>query len=474
MKVSKRQLHLGLFVRGLGHHEAAWRHPAAIPERELDFAMFKQMARTAERGLFDALFLADDYAGTAHRLEPFTLLAALAAVTEHIGLIATVGTVYNEPYHVARKFASLDHISGGRAGWNIVTGAEAGEAARNFGREEHPGHAARYAEGAEFVEVVKRLWDSWEDGALVYDKQANRQFDPAKVRAIGFAGEKYRVQGPLNVPRPPQGHPVLVQAGSSEAGKALGARTAEVIFTAQQTLEAAQRFYGDMKGRLGQYGRTADQLVVMPGLGFIVADSEREAKELEAELHALIDIPAALERMSERFEVDLSRYPLDGPVPLEHARPLGYSNGTKSRQQVILEAASQERMTIRDLIHRDAGGHGHIAFTGSALQLADFIETWFRGEACDGFNLMPQLVPGCLDTFVDQVVPELQNRGLFRTAYEGKTFRERLGLDRPQLTGAQLPRPQVAGLQLAESKLSGTPLSETQIGGKGTAQHGRA
>ncbi|TMV52700.1 LLM class flavin-dependent oxidoreductase [Paenibacillus mesophilus] len=426
-------VHLNVFLRATGHHAGSWRHPDARPERELDIDYLIGLTRIAERGLLDSVFLADGYSGRMSKLEPFTQLAALAAATERIGLIATVGTVYNEPFHVARQFASLDHISGGRAGWNIVTGA--GSAAHNFSMEEHPQLAERYESGEEFVEVVKQLWDSWEDDALLYDKKAGRLIDPGKVHEIHFKGSKYSVKGPLNIPRPPQGYPVLVQAGSSEAGKELAAKTAEVVFTAQQTLGAGREFYTDVKGRLGKYGRTRDDLVILPGLAPIIADTEAEARDIEEELFGLLNKEAALKHLSHYFTVDLAEYPLDGPVPVDKAKPYGsITTGISSRHEVVVDAAVRDAMTIRQFVSRSAGGHGHVTFTGSVVQAADFIENWFRSDAADGFNLLPQLFPNGLETFADKLIPELQNRGLFRSEYEGSTLREHLGLARPANT----------------------------------------
>lgn len=428
MSETKRQVHLNVFLRATGHHAGAWRHPDARPELEHDIDYLAELARMAERGKLDSVFLADGYGGGGTKLEPFTQLSALATVTKHIGLIATVGTVYNEPFHVARQFASLDHISGGRAGWNIVTGA--GAAAHNFSRDEHPEHDSRYDAGEEFVEVVKQLWDSWEDDALLFDKENGRLIDPAKVHEINFQGRTYSVKGPLNIPRPPQGYPVLVQAGSSERGKELAAKTAEVIFTAQQTFAAGRQFYSDVKSRLAKYGRTEDELIILPGLAPIVADTEAEARDIEEELHSYVDTRQALDDLSERFTVNLNDYDLDDPVPLDKAKPAEAFNGIRSRQEVIIDAARRENFTIRQLLYRANGGHGHITFTGSVLQTADLIEKWFEHRAADGFNLLPQLVPTGLETFVDKVIPELQNRGLFRTEYEGTTLRESLGLKR--------------------------------------------
>lgn len=432
MAEQNRKAHLNVFLRATGHHAGAWRHKDSHPELELDIDYLAKLAQIAERGKLDSVFLADGYAGGGSKLEPFTFLSALASVTKHIGLIATVGTVYNDPFHVARQFASLDHISSGRAGWNIVTGA--GSAAHNFSLETHPEHGERYVTGEEFVEVVKQLWDSWEDDALVFDKQAGKLVDTARVHEINFKGHTYSVKGPLNIPRPPQGYPVLVQAGSSEAGKELAAKTAEVIFTAQQTFEAGREFYKDVKSRLAKYGRTPDELVILPGFAPIIADTEAEARELEEELHSYVDTKRALDSLSERFTVNLNDYPLDAPVPLDKARNENEFNGIRSRHEAVLDAARRDNFTIRDLLYRSNGGHGHITFTGSVLQAADFIEKWVRNHASDGFNVLPQLFPTVLEAFVDKVVPELQNRGLFRTEYEGKTLRDNLGLKRPANT----------------------------------------
>ncbi|SFL21336.1 FMN-dependent oxidoreductase, nitrilotriacetate monooxygenase family [Paenibacillus sp. 1_12] len=430
MTKTDRKAHFNVFIRGTGHHAASSKHPLVNPNGGLDLAHFANQARTAERGLLDSLFVADGYAGLSRGFEPFTLFSALATLTKHIGFIATVGTTYNDPYHVARQFASLDHISKGRAAWNIVTGAQS--AAHNFGREEHPDVEQRYRVGEEFVDVVKQLWDSWEEDALVYNKEKDIRLDSSKVYNINFQGEYYKVKGPLNIPRPPQGYPVLVQAGSSEGGKELAARTAEAIFTAQQTLGAAQDFYSDVKGRLAKFGRKPDQLLILPGLCPIIGDTEAEARDLEEELFTLLNTENALRNLSRFFTVDLSEYPLDAPVPLDKLRPAEeFRVGITSRRDVIIDAAIRDKFTIKQFISRSAGGHGHITHTGSVLQIADFIEKWFREGGADGFNILPPIFPTGLDAFVDKVIPELQNRGIFRTAYEGRTLRENLGLARP-------------------------------------------
>ncbi|WP_438350587.1 LLM class flavin-dependent oxidoreductase [Paenibacillus sp. FA6] len=436
MSSQQRKLNLNAFLFGTGHHEASWRLPEAQPERNLDFQHVLEIVQTAERGLLDSVFLADGYAGRSNKLEPFTELAALASRTKHIGLIATVGTTYNEPFHVARKFASLDHISRGRAGWNIVTGG--GSAALNFSREEHPEHSLRYEEADEFVDVVKQLWDSWEDDAIINDKVAGIRTVKGKVHEIDFKGKYYAVKGPLNIARPPQGYPVLVQAGSSESGKEFAAKSAEVIFTAHQNFEDAQAFYTNVKSRLVKYGRTADQLKILPGISPIIAGTEAEAKEIENQLFELVNKDGAVKSLSERLGIDLSEYPLDQPLTLEGVRETEEVNGNKSRHQLILDLIRKENLSLRQLINRLAGARGHFTFTGTPLGLADVIEKWFLNGAADGFNVMPQIYPSGLNIFVDKVIPELQNRGLFRTEYEGTTLRENLGLARPANTRYQL------------------------------------
>ncbi|WJH34883.1 LLM class flavin-dependent oxidoreductase [Paenibacillus sp. CC-CFT747] len=434
---SSRKLHLNAFLMNTGHHEASWRHPETEPQRTTDIRYYQQLARIAEEAKLDSLFLADGYVlmgNVKYRasagLEPFTMLSALASVTERIGLIATVSTTYNEPFHVARMFASLDHISGGRAGWNIVTSS--GDAtAQNFSLEAHPEHSSRYRRAREFLDVTTSLWDSWADDALVIDRQAGIFADTEKVRPIHFKGDTFSVKGPLNIPRPPQGYPVLVQAGSSENGKDFAARVAEAIFTAQQTIEDAQAFYADVKARMLQYGRSPEQLKVLPGLSPVIADSEWEAQEKEAELHRLTIPEYGLTRLSELLKVDLFEYPLDGPLPYDKIPTVDSINGNKSRFQLVVDMASRENLTIREVILRTAGGRGHLTFAGTAGQAADLIEEWFTNGAADGFNIMPPHLPGSLIDFVQKVVPELQRRGLFRTEYEGRTLRDHLGLSRP-------------------------------------------
>ncbi|MFD9219072.1 LLM class flavin-dependent oxidoreductase [Streptomyces sp. NPDC060064] len=430
-----RQFHLNAFLMNAGHHDAAWRHPRTQPDRITDLSYFQELARTAERGRLDSLFLADGVAlwGNARYnavggFEPLTLLSALAVATEHIGLVATVSTTFNEPFHVARKFASLDHLSGGRAGWNIVTSGNEAEA-RNFGREEHLEHALRYERAAEFLDVTKKLWDSWRDDATVIDRERGVYTEDGAVRPIEHRGKHFRVDGPLNVQRSPQGHPLLVQAGSSEDGKEFAARYAEAVFTAQQTLADAQTFYKDLKSRLAKYGRTPDQLKILPGICPIIGATEAEALALEDELTGLQVPEYGLQQLSGMLGTDLSGLPLDGPLPeLPEEQDI---NGNKSRFTLVADLARREQLTIRQLIARLGGGRGHRVFAGTPEQIADQLEQWFTEGAADGFNIMPPYLPGGLEDFVDQVVPLLQARGLFRTEYSGRTLRDHYGLERP-------------------------------------------
>jgi alkanesulfonate monooxygenase len=448
---TKKQLRLGAFLPGTGHHVAAWRHPNAQADGGLNFQHYRQLAQTAERGKFDMIFLADGVAvrqrgegkealsrTSVVHFEPLTLLSALSAVTEHIGLTATVSTTYNEPYHLARKFASLDYLSGGRAGWNLVTSASEAEA-KNFNREKHMEHTLRYERAQEFVDVVKALWDSWEDDAFLRDKESGVYFDPDKLHIPNHKGEHFSVRGPLNIARPPQGYPVIIQAGSSEDGKNLAAKTAEVIFTAQQTLAEAQAFYTDVKGRLVKYGRSPDSLKIMPGVFPIIGKTEQEAADKFAQLQELIDPQVGLGLLSTMIGgFDLSGYPVDGPLP-----DLPETNGGKSRQKLLTELAHRENLTIRQLYLSIAGARGHKQIFGTPEQIADFLEDWFVNGGADGFNIMPPYLPGGLDDFVNLVIPELQRRGLFRTEYEGRTLRENLGLPRPV---NQFASPQLAAV----------------------------
>ncbi|MFW3166125.1 LLM class flavin-dependent oxidoreductase [Pseudomonas syringae pv. syringae] len=437
MSTTARQMKLGAFLMATGHHVAAWRHPEVPAHAGLDFKHYRHVARVAEAAKFDALFVADSVAAAtgdiasrmarSDHFEPLTLLSALSAVTEHIGLIATATTTYNEPYHVARKFASLDHLSGGRAGWNLVTSDAAAEA-QNFGRAEHVGHAERYSRAREFHQVVTGLWDSWADDAFTRDKASGEYYNPARLHVLNHQGEHFRVKGPLNVARSPQGQPVVVQAGSSEVGRDLAAQTAEVVFTAQTSLASAQAFYADLKDRLSAYGRAVDSLKIMPGVFIVVAETEALAKAKFESFQELVEPRvgvALLGRMLGNF--DLSGYPLDGPLP---ELPLTDS-GQRSRQKLLTELADQENLTLAQLGRRIAGGRGHYSLIGTPEQIADELQRWFEQGAADGFNVLVPHLPGGLEDVARLLVPELQRRGLFRTEYEGTTLRENLGLQRP-------------------------------------------
>ncbi|MFB8117072.1 LLM class flavin-dependent oxidoreductase [Streptomyces sp. NPDC055962] len=432
----RKQLHLNAFLMSTGHHEASWRLPESHAGAESDLDHYGNLARIAERGLLDSLFLADGPVlmgdpgrRPAAKLEPTVLLTALAGVTERIGLIATASTSYNEPYNLARRFASLDHISGGRAGWNIVTTAGA-DAARNFGLDDTPLHRDRYRRAAEFVEVSTKLWDSWADDAVVADKEAGVHALADRVRSIGHSGEFFRVDGPLNVQRPPQGHPLLVQAGSSEDGKDFAARYAEAVFTAQQTLEEGIAFYKDVKQRAEALGRHPDGIKILPGIVPVIGDTEAEALELDAELDRLIVPEYARRQLARTLKLDPAALPLDEELP-GNLPDEDEIEGAKSRYTLVVELARRERLTVRQLIGRLGGGRGHRTFAGTAEQVADTIEHWYDSGAADGFNIMPAVLPSGLEIFVDRVVPILQERGLFRTEYTGTTLREHYGLPRP-------------------------------------------
>lgn len=432
----RKQLHLNAFLMSTGHHEASWRLPESRAAANSDLEHYRNLARIAERGLLDSLFLADGPVlmgdpgrRPAAKLEPTVLLTALAGVTEHIGLIATASTSYNEPYNLARRFASLDHISGGRAGWNIVTTAGA-DAARNFGLDDTPLHRDRYRRAVEFVEVSTKLWDSWADDAVVADKEAGVHALADRVRSIGHTGEFFRVDGPLNVERPPQGYPLLVQAGSSEDGKDFAARYAEAVFTAQQTLEEGIAFYKDVKQRTEALGRNADGIKILPGIVPVIGDTEAEALELDAELDRLIVPEYAKRQLARTLKLDPAELDLDKELP-DGLPDEDQIEGAKSRYTLVVELARRERLTVRQLIGRLGGGRGHRTFAGTAVQVADTIEHWYESGAADGFNIMPAVLPSGLEVFVDRVVPILQERGLFRTEYTGATLREHYGLPRP-------------------------------------------
>ncbi len=424
-------MHLGMILLGAGGHVAGWRMPGAEFGSE-NLPLLRRIVASAERGKFDFVFLADAlntgldaHPGMMVRLEPMTLLAALAMVTERIGLGATVSTTYSEPYNVARAFASLDHISGGRAAWNVVTGSSP-DAAANFSRDKHPPHAERYAMAAEFLQVVKGLWDSWDDGAIVGDKASGTFADPAKLRVLDHRGRFHQVRGPLNISRPPQGHPVIMQAGASDAGRDFAAATAEVVFTAQGDMDEALAFARDLRARTIAAGRPADAIRILPGINPVIGRTEAEAKEKIAQLASLADPVAALKVLSDRLGHDLSGLPLDGPVP--ELPPSGMMQGHATQ---LASIARRKRMTLRELRDYAAVSSGHRVLHGTAEGIADDMEAWFRSGAASGFVLQFTHHPGPLDEFVDQVVPILVRRGLFREEYESRTLRGHLGLRRP-------------------------------------------
>ena len=431
-----RQLHLNLFVYPGGHHEAAWRHPDSQPDRVLDIRFYQDLARTAEAAKLDAVFFADGpsladnirYA-SRFRLEPFTWLSAIAAVTERIGLIGTASTTYLEPYNAARLFASLDHLSRGRAGWNIVT-TGAPDAAHNFGLDEHPVHAERYERAREFVDVVTDLWDSWEDDALVADRESGVFADADRIHRVDHVGRHFRVRGPLNTPRTPQGRPVYVQAGSSEDGRSFAATYAEAIFTAHQTIQSAQEFYADIKRRASGLGRDPRQLLILPGISPFIGSTEAEARALQEEFNELTQPAYSIDLLRRLLGVDLTGHDLDGPFPRELIALKG-DRVDSSRSQLVVDIVEREAPTVRQLLHRLAGARGHWTVAGTPEQVADRITEWFTHRAADGFNVMPPWLPGGLHAFVEHVLPILRSRGLFRDDYAGTTLREHYGLARP-------------------------------------------
>ncbi|MND30886.1 Nitrilotriacetate monooxygenase component A [compost metagenome] len=430
--MTKKQMHLGLFLQGAGHHVSGWRHPDAEAGSE-NFDLLRRVAKEAEDAKFDMIFLADGLTSgiDAHpsmvaRFEPLTLLSALAMVTEKIGLAATASTTYGEPYHTARAFASIDHLSHGRAAWNIVTTSYA-RTANNFSKS-HPEHDERYAVAEEFVDVVRGLWDSWDDDAFPKDKENGVYADPNKVHVLNHAGKYYSVQGPLNIPRSPQGHPVLIQAGSSGPGQDLAARIADIVFTAQQSLVEAQAFYASLKERVAKAGRDPDNVAVMPGFMPVIGDSFEDAAEKLKELNRWTDIKSAMPLLEERIGHSLAEYDLDGPLP-----DLPISDQLRSRAELLRDLARRENLTIRDLALRVAAGRGHHIVLGTPEQIADRMQEWFEGKAADGFNVMPPYFPGGLEDFNRQVVPILQERALFRTEYTGSTLRDHLNIARPEI-----------------------------------------
>ncbi|GGC49150.1 monooxygenase [Siccirubricoccus deserti] len=427
-------MRLGMSLRGLGYHIAAWRHPQVPADGTLRFDHYLRNARAAERGLFDMIFFADGIGirekdeprGSLARsgyeiveLEPMTLLPALAALTRNIGLVTTASTTYNEPYHVARKFATLDIISDGRAGWNIVTSWSEAEA-RNFNRDSHLDYDMRYGRAAEFVEVVTGLWDSWEADAFPYDKAGGLFYDERRMHVLDHQGRHFKVRGPLNVAAMPQGRPILVQAGASEQGREIAAATADVVYAAQDSMQAAQAYYADLKGRMARYGRDPDHLKILPGVRTVVGRTRAEAQAKFDELQSLVDPLVGLARVFNALG-DLSGHDVDGPVPEPVIEPQ-----MRSSVERILARARRDNLTIRQLYTQlTAGG---FILIGTAADIVDVLQEWFEAGACDGFNVLPTHLPVACEDFVEHITPELQRRGLFRTAYEGRTLRENLGL----------------------------------------------
>lgn len=433
----KKQISLGLSMRYLGYHAAAWRHPEVDPGGASDLAHFVKVAQAAEAAKFDMLFLADgigirakdEPAGALCRsaqtaeLEPLTLLSALSAVTSRVGLVATASTTYNEPFHIARKYASLDRLSGGRAGWNIVTSWSDAEA-QNFNRDSHLDYATRYERAAEFVEVVKGLWDSWDADALVRDKQSGIFFDPAKLHALNHVGKHFKVKGPLSVARSPQGRPILVQAGASDAGMEIAAESADVVYAVPHDIDTGRAYYADLKQRVAAKGREPWELKIMPGITPFIGRTEAEAREKYDLLNALVAPELGLSYLYGQMG-DLSAHPLDGPVPEPNDPKV------RSIAKNLLALARRENMSIRQLYTHVAAGFGSRVVIGTPSQIADEMEAWVEAEAADGFNICAAALPIGAVEFGEMIVPELQKRGIFRKEYEASTLRGHLGLKPP-------------------------------------------
>ncbi|KRB61986.1 monooxygenase [Rhizobium sp. Root708] len=432
----ERQLHLGAFMRPVSLHTGAWRYPGSYPDANFNFSHMKEFVRKLEAAKFDAFFMADHLAvlnmpiealkrsQTVTSFEPFTLLSALAAITDRIGLVATASTTFDEPYHVARRFASLDHISDGRAGWNIVTTANP-DAALNFGLEEHVEHGERYQRAREFYDVVTGLWDSFAEDAFARDVESGQFFDPARMHVLDHKGDEFSVRGPLNIARPPQGWPVIVQAGQSEPGRQLAAATAEVVFCSPRDLEAAKALYADIKGRMSAVGRDPLHLKILPAAFVVIGDTTEAAREKRARLDGLVHYDSAIASLSIALGHDASAFDPDGPLP-----DIPETNASKTGRAQVLKLAREEQLTVRQLAQR-YGGYSGLAFVGTAASIADEMEQWLVERGSDGFNVVFPYLPQGLDDVVNLLVPELQRRGLFRSEYEGTTLRDHLGLPRP-------------------------------------------
>jgi len=435
--MAKRQLKLGAFMRPASIHTGAWRYPGAWPDMNFNFAHIKRCIQTLEAAKFDAFFMADHMAvlnmpmdalkrsHTSTSFEPFTLLSALSQATTHIGLVATGSTTFDAPYHIARRFASLDHISGGRAGWNIVTTSNP-DAALNFGMDEQMEHGERYHRAREFYDVVTGLWDSWADDAFVRDVENGIFFDPAKMHVLNHKGEHLSVRGPLNIARPIQGWPVIVQAGASDAGRRLASETAEAVFTAQSSIEVGRQFYADVKGRMDKLGRKREHMKILPACFVVVGETIEEARAKRAKLDSLVNYANSIASLSIALGHDASKFDPDGLLP-----EIPESNASKSGRERAIALAKRENLTVRQLAQR-LGGYSGLAMVGTPTTIADEMEEWIETEASDGFTIMFPYLPGGLDDFVNGVVPELQRRGRFRREYEGNTLRENLGLPRPE------------------------------------------
>jgi FMN-dependent oxidoreductase (nitrilotriacetate monooxygenase family) len=434
---TQKHLRLGAFMRPVSIHTAAWRYPGGTPDANFNLKHLVHYAQTLERGKFDAFFMADHLAvlnmpiealkrsATSTSFDPLTLLPALAMVTEHLGLIATASTTFEPPYVVARRFASLDHISGGRAGWNLVTTSNP-DAALNFGMQEHMEHGERYRRAREYYDVVTGLWDSWADDAFIRDPESGVFFDPDKLHTLNHNGEFLSVRGPLNIARPPQGWPLIVQAGASDPGKQLAAETAEMVFAGTPRIEDGKSLYQDIKSRMDKLGRPRDHLKILPGCLVVVGDSDAEALEKRALLDSLVHYDSAIASLSIALGYDASTFEPDRPLP-----DIPETNQSKSGRERAVNLARRENLTVRELAQR-LGGYSGLAMVGTPTTIADQMQQWLEEEACDGFNIMFPYLPAGLDDFVDRVVPELQRRGIFRTEYEGKTLRENLDLPRPK------------------------------------------
>lgn len=433
----KKHMSIGMNILGFGAHAAAWRVGEVPADAYLDVEYYRNIARIAERGCLDAIFLADGPALVGDvatqpvgRLEPTILLTAVALATQHIGVIATASSTYNDPYNLARRFASLDHISAGRAAWNVVTNAT-DAAAQNFGLANQLQHAQRYARAEEFIDIACKLWDSWEDDAIIGDAGSGRYAHPDKIHSQDFVGQHFSIKGPLNLPRSPQGRPVLVQAGSSEGGKALGSRYADAIFTTQTSLEDGQHFYRDMKQRAAHWGRNPEHLKIMPGLSTVIGSSEAQAHARFDQLNAYHGEHGLIQQVAARIGIPAEELELDAPLPWARIGEVGtYEQGSQGFLEAQLNLARREGLTVRELSRRILVGHRLLV--GTPEQVADTLEHWFLAGAADGFNIMPDMFPSGVEVFVDEVVPLLRKRGVFRHEYSGSTLREHLGLPYPQ------------------------------------------